>query len=148
MTDISRREVLQAGTTAAALFMLNESMASAQVSAPINAVPFRVAVPQAALDDLKRRLDGTRWPEHETEDGWAQGVPLDRLQQLVEYWRTHYNWRRFEAQINVYPQFREEIDGLGIHFLHVKSRHENALPIVLTHGWPGSVIEFLKESAP
>jgi epoxide hydrolase len=106
--------------------------------------PFRVAVPQSALDDLQRRLDSMRWPERETENGWSQGVPLDRLQHLADYWRTSYRWRRFEAQINAFPQFRTEIDGLKFHFLHVRSKHENALPIVLTHGWPGSVIEFLK----
>ena len=79
--------------------------------------PFRVAVPQSALDDLQRRLDSMRWPERETENGWSQGVPLDRLQHLVDYWRTSYRWRRFEAQINAFPQFRTEIDGLEIPFL-------------------------------
>lgn len=110
--------------------------------------PFQVAIPQAALDDLKRRLETARWPEHETEPGWTQGVPLDRLQRLVDYWRTGYDWRRFEAQINAFPQFRTEIDGLALHFLHVRSKHERALALVLSHGWPGSVIEFLKAIGP
>jgi len=115
--------------------------------APIVA-PFRAAVPQAALDDLKRRLDGARWPERETASGWSQGVPLDRLQRLVSFWSSGYSWRRFEARLNAFPQFRTEIDGLGFHFLHVRSKHATALPIVLTHGWPGSVIEFLKVIDP
>jgi epoxide hydrolase len=112
------------------------------------AEPFRVAIPQAGLDDLEQRLNGARWPERETEDGWSQGVPLDRLQRLVEYWRTGYSWRRFETWINTFPQFRTDIDGLGIHFLHVRSRHKGALPVLLTHGWPGSIIEFLKAIGP
>jgi pimeloyl-ACP methyl ester carboxylesterase len=105
-------------------------------------------IPQSALSDLRRRLTAVRWPEPATEKGWSQGVPLDHLQRFVDYWRTAYDWRRFESRINAFPQFRTEIDGLGIHFLHVRSKHDNALPIVLTHGWPGSVIEFLNVIGP
>jgi epoxide hydrolase len=110
--------------------------------------PFKYEPPQSALGDLKQRLKQTRWPEGETVKDWSQGVPLAKLRALVEYWRTDYDWRRCEAKLNGFPQFRTKIDGLNIHFLHVRSRHENALPIILTHGWPGSVIEFLKVIDP
>jgi pimeloyl-ACP methyl ester carboxylesterase len=110
--------------------------------------PFRVAVPQALLDDLQQRLALTRWPDRETGPGWSQGVPLQRMQDVVRYWQRTYDWRRAEAKLNAFPQFRTEIDGLGIHFLHVRSKHEHALPLILTHGWPGSVFEFLKTIGP
>jgi pimeloyl-ACP methyl ester carboxylesterase len=105
--------------------------------------PFRINVPRGQLDDLKQRLARTRWPNRETATDWSQGVPLSKAQALVEYWRTHYDWRKVERALNAFPQFRTSIDGLGIHFIHVRSKHEGALPIILTHGWPGSVIEFL-----
>jgi epoxide hydrolase len=142
--NFSRRQAILSGAAAATMSALCGGIVRAQVASATTIAPFRVAVPQAALEDLKRRLDGARWPERETEEGWSQGVPLDGLRRLVDYWRTDYSWRRFEAQINTFPQFRTEIDGLGIHFLHVRSKHESALPVLLTHGWPGSVIEFLK----
>src|SRR6202045_1681046 len=110
--------------------------------------PFKVHVPQAALDDLKRRLAATRWPERETVGDWSQGVPLQKAQALVAYWRDKYDWRRFEARINAFPQYRTQIDGLGIHFIHVRSPQQNALPIILTHGWPGSVVEFMEVIGP
>lgn len=110
--------------------------------------PFRVEVPQPLLDDLRQRLAMTRWPEQETGAGWSQGVPLKRMQEVARYWQHSYDWRQAEAKLNALPQFRTEIDGLGIHFLHLRSRHENALPIILTHGWPGSVFEFLKVIGP
>ena len=105
--------------------------------------PFQLAVPQADLDDLHARLDRTRWPEKETVADWSQGVPLAALQDLVGYWRDGYDWRRCEARLNGLGQFVTEIDGLDIHFLHVRSPRADALPLVITHGWPGSVIEFL-----
>jgi len=110
--------------------------------------PFTVHVPQAALDDLKRRLAAVRWPDKGSATDWSQGVPLPRAQEFIEYWRTRYNWRRAESSLNALPQFRTQIDGLGIYFLHVRSKHENALPIILTHGWPGSIIEFLQVIGP
>jgi pimeloyl-ACP methyl ester carboxylesterase len=110
--------------------------------------PFHLDIPQAELDDLKYRLERTRLPEPATIDGWAQGVPIDRLRDLIAYWRDGYDWRRCEAVLNGLGQSRTEIDGLGIHFLHVRSKHEDALPLLLTHGWPGSVIEFLKVIGP
>jgi pimeloyl-ACP methyl ester carboxylesterase len=110
--------------------------------------PFRIAIPQQALDDLRARLAGTRWPEAETVDDWSQGVPLAYLGELCDYWAEGYDWRATEQRLNALPQFRAELDGLGIHFLHVRSAHPDAFPLVLTHGWPGSIVEFLKVIGP
>jgi pimeloyl-ACP methyl ester carboxylesterase len=111
-------------------------------------IPFRVAVPDADLADLRDRLRRTRWPEAETVDDWSQGVPLSYVRDLCEYWATEYDWRATEARLNALPQYRTEVDGLGIHFAHVRSPHPGALPLIMTHGWPGSVIEFLKVIGP
>jgi pimeloyl-ACP methyl ester carboxylesterase len=108
----------------------------------------RVEFPDADLRELRERLARTRWPEAETVSDWSQGVPLAFLQDLCGYWADGYDWRKAEARLNEFPQFRTEIDGLGIHFLHVRSRHPDALPLLLTHGWPGSVFEFLKVIEP
>ena len=105
---------------------------------------FHINIPEADLVDLRQRLVATRWPEKETVANDSQGVPLALLQDLVRYWRTDYDWRKVEARLNALPQFTSEIDGLDIHFIHVRSKHENALPMIVTHGWPGSVIEQLK----
>jgi pimeloyl-ACP methyl ester carboxylesterase len=110
--------------------------------------PFRIEVPDAELDDLRDRLRRTRWPEREPVEDWSQGVPLGYLQQLCAYWADEYDWRTTEARLNALPQFRIEIDGLGIHFLHARSPHADALPLVLTHGWPGSIVEFLEVIGP
>ena len=110
--------------------------------------PFTLAIPQADLDDLNRRLDQTRWPDKETVDDWTQGSPLARVQALCAHWRSGYDWRRAEARLNALGQFKTEIDGVGIHFLHVRSKHEGAMPLLLTHGWPGSVMEFMKVIGP
>jgi len=110
--------------------------------------PFHIEIPQDALHDLRERLTGTRWPEAETVTGWSQGVPLSYLRDLCRYWADGYDWRATEQRLNSLPQFRTEIDGLGIHFLHVRSPHPEALPIVITHGWPGSIVEFLKVIGP
>jgi pimeloyl-ACP methyl ester carboxylesterase len=104
--------------------------------------PFTYLAPQSALDDLKYRLEHTRWPERETVKDWSQGVPLSELRALVEYWRKDYDWRRGEAALNRFPQYKTTIDGLGIHFIHVRSKHPKAMPIVLTHGWPSTVMLF------
>ena len=109
---------------------------------------FRIRVPKSALTDLKRRLANTRWPERETVAGWSQGVPLAYMRELVEYWRTDYDWNRCQDELNTLPQFVTEIDGLDIHFLHIKSPHKNAMPMVMTHGWPGSILEFMKVIGP
>ena len=110
--------------------------------------PFRAGFPQDAFRDLKRRLSMTRWPERETVGDWSQGVPLEKAQALIAYWRDKYDLRRFEARINAFLQYRTRIDGLGIHFFHVRSPHPNALPIILTHGWPGSFVEFMEIMRP
>lgn len=110
--------------------------------------PFRVDIPQAELDDLGRRLAATRWPDELPGAGWSRGVPLAYLRELAEYWRTEYDWRRAEARLNEFPQFLTEIDGVQVHFLHVRSPHQDATPIILTHGWPGSVQEFLDVVGP
>jgi pimeloyl-ACP methyl ester carboxylesterase len=110
--------------------------------------PFRVDVPDQALDDLRRRIEATRWPSMELVKDWSQGVQLATLQALARYWAAEYDWRRCEAKLNALPQFTTEIDGLDVHFIHVKSHHENALPLVITHGWPGSVVEMLEVVAP
>lgn len=109
---------------------------------------FELAIPQAALDDLQQRLAMTRWPEKEPVDNWSQGVPLAAVQALCEHWANGYDWRRCEAMLNGLGQHRTEIFGLGIHFLHIRSPEANALPMVMTHGWPGSVIEFHKVIGP
>ncbi len=103
--------------------------------------PFRVSVPEEDLIDLRRRIAGTRWPLRETAPGDSQGVPLDRLRALAAYWADGYDWRRAEAKLNALPMFLTDIDGLDIHFIHVRSRHDGALPMIMTHGWPGSVLE-------
>ena len=110
--------------------------------------PFTVQVPQAALNDLRRRIAATRWPDRETVEDFSQGVQLEKLKPLVQYWGTKYDWRKAEAKLNALPQFVTTIDGVDIHFIHVRSRHPNALPLIITHGWPGSVIEQLKVIAP
>src|ERR1019366_10254083 len=102
----------------------------------------------ADLADLRQRLRGTRWPEPETATGWSQGVPLSYLQELCRYWADHYDWRATEARLNALPQYRTQIDGLAVHFMHVRSPHPGALPLLITHGWPGSVVEFHKVIAP
>ncbi|MGH6649645.1 MAG: epoxide hydrolase family protein [Sphingopyxis sp.] len=109
---------------------------------------FTIDVPQTALDDLKARLAATRWPEKETVDDWDQGVPLAYAQDLAAYWRDQYDWRKIEARLNAWPNYLVEIDGLDIHFLHIRSHNLAARPLVLTHGWPGSVIEFLDVIEP
>src|SRR5207247_1689021 len=106
--------------------------------------PFQVNVPEAELTELRRRIKATKWPERETVTDATQGVQLGFIQALARYWATDYNWRRCEAQLNSHPQFITEIDGLDIHFIHVRSRHEDAMPLIVTHGWPGSPIEQLK----
>jgi pimeloyl-ACP methyl ester carboxylesterase len=110
--------------------------------------PFRVDVPEDDLADLRRRLSATRWPERETVIDQSQGVRLDTMQKLVSYWESGYDWRKLEAKLNALPQFITEIDGLDIHFVHVRSRHARAMPLIMTHGWPGSIVELLKVIGP
>jgi hypothetical protein len=110
--------------------------------------PFRVNVPEAELIELRRRVSATRWPERELVADISQGVQLATMQKLAHYWTTEQDWRKVEAKLNALPQFMTVIDGLDIHFIHVRSKHENALPLIVTHGWPGSVIEQLKMIDP
>ncbi len=110
--------------------------------------PFRIDIPDEELTDLQRRLRATRWPDPETPNDWSQGIPLVYVQEVCQYWAETYDWRATEARLNRLPQFRTQLDGLGIHFLHIQSPHDNALPLVMTHGWPGSIVEFLKVIGP
>src|ERR1700738_1513040 len=110
--------------------------------------PFRVNIPEAVLADLRQRLAQTRLPDTETVTDYSQGVPLKTVQQVLSYWQSDYDWRKVEARLNAVPTFITEIDGLDIHFIHVRSKHENAMPLIVTHGWPGSVIEQLKIIGP
>jgi len=111
-------------------------------------VPFRIAIPQPAVDDLHARLANTRWPDEAPGVGWSRGVPGDYLKELAEYWRTQYDWRLHEARLNTYPQFTTNLDGQTVHFLHVRSREPDARPLMLIHGWPGSVVEFMDVIEP
>jgi epoxide hydrolase len=157
----SRREFLRAAAASSGAAILSAGFVPANARASTDKVaglvlppatkaetPFEIHVPAAALADLNRRLTNTRWPDEQPVADWSQGVPLAKARALVEYWRTRYNWRRLERSLNALPQFRTQLDGLGIHFIHVRSKHPDALPIIITHGWPGSVIEFLQAASP
>jgi len=140
------RSLLAAGAVALSIFVLAAQPVSAAGETQIR--PFYVHVPEAALVDLRKRIAQTRWPDKETVADQSQGVPLAKLQALVRYWGSGYDWRKAEAKLNALPQFMTTIDGVDIHFIHVRSRHKNALPLIVTHGWPGSVIEQLKIIGP
>jgi pimeloyl-ACP methyl ester carboxylesterase len=121
---------------------------SSTVQTGIDVHRFQVEIPDEALDDLRRRIAATRWPSKELVGDRSQGVQLATLQELARYWTTDYDWRKAEAKLNALPQFKTEIDGVDVHFIHVKSEHDNALPLIMTHGWPGSVIELLETVGP
>ncbi|KRB62107.1 multidrug MFS transporter [Rhizobium sp. Root708] len=152
--DLSRRALLMGGAAVVLYNAVSPSIVDAAESKAAKATsnseirPFRAEVPQAALTDLRRRLDDTRWPDDETVSDRSQGVQPAKLRELVEYWRTDYDWRSAERRLNAYPQFLTNIDGLDIHFIHVRSKHPNAMPLVMTHGWPGSVFELLEVVGP
>jgi pimeloyl-ACP methyl ester carboxylesterase len=141
-TSHTRRDLLAAGAAAGALSLMPAHLAGAVDGSVIR--PFRVNFPDQALVDLRRRINATIWPDRETVADDSQGVKLATIQKLARYWATEHEWRKAEAKLNALPQFVTEIDGLDIHFIHVRSKHENALPMIVTHGWPGSVIEQLK----
>src|ERR1700689_4522109 len=109
---------------------------------------FKIDVPQSQLDDLKQRLAATRWPDEMPGVGWSRGAPLSYIKELAEYWRTSYDWRAAEARLNQYPQFLTEIDGAQIHFLHIRSAEPDAMPMILTPGWPSSAVEYLDVIGP
>ena len=127
---------------AGAVSLLPEHLAAATDGNAIR--PFHVNFPEQALVDLRRRINTTVWPDRETVKDASQGVQLATMQQLARYWATDHDWRKCEAKLNALPQFITEIDGLDVHFIHVRSKHKNALPMIVTHGWPGSIIEQLK----
>jgi len=142
----TRRSLLAGAAAAGAAGLLPASLRAATASDTVR--PFRIEVPQADLDDLRRRVNATRWPDRETVIDQSQGVQLAKLQDLVRYWGTGYDWRKAEATLNALPQFVTEIDGLDIQFAHIRSPHADALPLIITHGWPGSVLELLKVVTP
>ena len=141
-----RRHILAASASVAAAGLIPGSLFAATGDDKI--YPFKANVPEASLVDLRRRLAATRWPGKETVNDQSQGVQLARMQALVQYWGTDYDWRKGEAKLNALPMFMTEIDGLDIQFIHVRSRHKNAMPLIMTHGWPGSIFEMLKVIAP
>jgi hypothetical protein len=145
-TSPTRRDVLAASAAAAAVSLFPEHFAWGADGNTIRR--FEINVPEEQLVDLRRRIAATRWADRETVNDRSQGIQLAKLQELVRYWGTDYDWRKGEAKLNALPQFMTEIDGLDIHFIHVRSRHANALPLIMTHGWPGSVFELLKTVGP
>ena len=145
---LPRRGVLAAvAATLGVVVLAGQSIFSSAVG-DTKIRPFQVQVPEPALVDLRRRIAESRWPDKETVTDRSQGNQLGKLQEVIRYWGTDYNWRKVEARLNALPMFMTEIDGVDIHFIHVKSRHANALPLIITHGWPGSVIEQLKVIEP
>jgi pimeloyl-ACP methyl ester carboxylesterase len=142
-TSATRRDLIAISAAAGAISLLPTPSA---VASEIR--PFRIHFPEAEVIDLRRRLAATRWPDRETVNDQSQGVQLAKLQELVRYWGTDYDWRKAEAKLNALPQFMTTIDGVDIHFIHVRSRHPNAMPLIMTHGWPGSVFELLKTVGP
>src|SRR2546428_10985322 len=121
---------------------------SSTIDTAVEIRPFHIEIPEEQIDDLRRRIAATRWPSKELVTDRSRGVQLARLHELAHYWENDYDWRKSEAKLNALPQFTTEIDGVSIHFIHVKSRHENALPLIMTHGWPGSVMELLETIGP
>jgi pimeloyl-ACP methyl ester carboxylesterase len=138
----TRRGVLTAAAAAAVLAQFPSSLRAVAADGSIRA--FRASFPQEAIAEMRQRIAATRWPDRETVSDDSQGVPLATMRELARYWATDYDWRKGEAKLNAWPQFVTEIDGLDIHFIHARSKHENALPLIVTHGWPGSIIEQLK----
>ena len=145
-SSLTRRRILATAAAAGALSFAAGAFGTPRAAPTGNTAirPFRIDVPEQDLVELRRRVLATRWPDRETVTDQSQGTQLDKLQALVRYWGTDYDWRKVEARLNALPQFVTEIDGLDIHFIHVRSRHPNALPVIVTHGWPGSIIEQLK----
>jgi pimeloyl-ACP methyl ester carboxylesterase len=149
--DFNRRESFDVAATSVAAGSLGRKGMDALLETgadPAAIRPFRVNIPEAELTELRRRIKATRLPERETVADFSQGVPLATVEKLADYWATKYDWRKVEARINAVPNFITKIDGLDIHFVHVRSKHQNALPLIVTHGWPGSIVEQLKIIEP
>ena len=142
----NRRDLLIASAAVGAWNVLPAVAAKAAEGDRIR--PFHVNIAEEHLADLRRRIAATRWPDRETVNDQSQGIPLAKIKPLVEYWGTGYDWRKTEAKLNALPQFVTQIDGVDIHFIHVRSKHPNALPLIINHGWPGSVLEQLKVVGP
>jgi pimeloyl-ACP methyl ester carboxylesterase len=151
---MKKSKTILASTMVTGAFVMQGALSNAQTGQANKAIdseairPFQVHIPQADLDDLRRRVLATKWPDREIVKDESQGVQLATMQALAKYWATDYDWRKIEAKLNSYPQFITNIDGLDIHFIHVRSKHPNALPIIITHGWPGSIIEQIKVIGP
>jgi pimeloyl-ACP methyl ester carboxylesterase len=147
---MKKSKTILAGTVVASAFALQGAISNAQGGPSVNTSsdeviqPFRFQAPQTSLDDLRRRILATNWPERETVTDKSQGVELEAIQAVAKYWAKDYDWRKVEARLNSYPNFITNIDGLDIHFIHARSKHKNAMPVIITHGWPGSIIEQLK----
>ncbi|MEV6238361.1 epoxide hydrolase family protein [Lentzea sp. NPDC051838] len=149
MSGPTRRQLLQGGLAAGLSVAVTSALGEAPAFASRDGIrPFRVAVPRRQLADLRDRVAATRWPSRELVADRTQGVQLAAAQGLARFWTTRYDWRRFEEKINAFPQFKTEIDGVDIHFVHVRSKHSNALPLIMTHGWPGSIVELLETIGP
>ena len=138
----NRRDFLAGSAAAGAIGLIADKVRAATADAATR--PFRIDMPDDALADLRRRIAATKWPERETVANMTQGVQLATMRELARYWESDYDWRKVEARLNALPQFATEIDGVDIHFIQVRSKHEKALPVIVTHGWPGSIIEQLK----
>jgi pimeloyl-ACP methyl ester carboxylesterase len=142
------RRTMLAGTAAVGIGLAALSTFNISDAAPVNKSdsirPFRIEIPQKVIDDMRRRITANQWPERETVTDNFQGVPLATMQKLASYWATDYDWRKIEKRLNALPQFMTELDGLNVHFIHVRSKHKNVLLLIVTHGWPGSIIEQLK----
>jgi pimeloyl-ACP methyl ester carboxylesterase len=151
---MKKSKSILAGTMVASALVMQGTVGNAQGGPSVNSSPeeavhrFQFHASQNDLDDMRRRIIATRWPEKETVNDQSQGVQLSTIQALANYWSTKYDWRKVEAKLNAMPQFITAIDGLDIHFIHVRSKHKNALPLIITHGWPGSIIEQLKLVGP
>ena len=147
-------KTILANTVVVGTVLMQGALANAQTGTAVNPSPdetirpFQVRIPEKKLTDLKRRIQATQWPERENVNDASQGVQLATMQALANYWATQYDWRKIEAKLNALPQFVTTIDGVDIHFIHVRSKHPNALPVIITHGWPGSIIEQIKVIGP
>jgi pimeloyl-ACP methyl ester carboxylesterase len=148
LLSFSRRSLIATAAVASAVGLVPVKLLAASTTEDTAIHPFRIHVPDEAIADLRKRIAATRWPPRETVNDRSQGAQLAKIEPLVRYWGSRYDWRQVETQLNALPQFMTRIDGLDIHFLHIRSRHKNALPLIITHGWPGSILELVKVIGP